>query len=69
MEGVILQTYGSGNFPDIRTDLLEELKSATDRGVIIINCTQCQRGSVTDNYAAGRVSEIYTVIKAHDFLL
>ncbi|XP_023273044.1 60 kDa lysophospholipase isoform X3 [Seriola lalandi dorsalis] len=55
MEGVVLETYGSGNAPDNRPDLLEELKKATDSGVIIINCTQCLRGSVSASYATGKV--------------
>ena len=56
MEGVVLQTYGAGNAPDSRTDLITELKKACDRGVIIVNCSQCASGFVTDEYAAGRVS-------------
>nr|XP_057947267.1 60 kDa lysophospholipase isoform X1 [Doryrhamphus excisus] len=55
MEGVVLETYGSGNAPDNRPDLLEELKKATDSGVIIINCTQCLRGTVSTSYATGKV--------------
>uniref|UniRef100_A0A7N9B1A3 asparaginase n=1 Tax=Mastacembelus armatus TaxID=205130 RepID=A0A7N9B1A3_9TELE len=55
MEGVVLETYGSGNAPDNRPDLLEELKKATDSGVIIINCTQCLRGTVCTSYATGKV--------------
>ncbi|XP_039597361.1 60 kDa lysophospholipase [Polypterus senegalus] len=55
MEGIVLETYGSGNAPDNRADLLEEFKKATDRGVLIINCTQCLRGSVTESYATGKV--------------
>uniref|UniRef100_A0A8C4E3S0 asparaginase n=1 Tax=Dicentrarchus labrax TaxID=13489 RepID=A0A8C4E3S0_DICLA len=55
MEGVVLETYGSGNAPDNRLDLLEELKKATDSGVIIINCTQCLRGTVSASYATGKV--------------
>ncbi|KAL7380728.1 hypothetical protein ABVT39_022886 [Epinephelus coioides] len=55
MEGVVLETYGSGNAPDNRPDLLEELKKATDSGVIIINCTQCLRGTVSASYATGKV--------------
>ncbi|XP_061699516.1 60 kDa lysophospholipase isoform X2 [Syngnathoides biaculeatus] len=55
MEGVVLETYGSGNGPDNRPDLLEEWKKATDSGVIIINCTQCLRGTVSTSYATGKV--------------
>ncbi|XP_076604577.1 60 kDa lysophospholipase isoform X2 [Chaetodon auriga] len=55
MEGVVMETYGSGNAPDNRSDLLDELKKATDAGVIIINCTQCLRGTVSPSYATGQV--------------
>ncbi|KAM6912880.1 60 kDa lysophospholipase [Xenentodon cancila] len=55
MEGVVLETYGSGNAPNNRPDLLAELKKATDAGVVIINCTQCLRGTVSASYATGKV--------------
>lgn len=55
MEGIVLETYGSGNAPDNRADLLEEFRKATERGVIMVNCSQCLRGSVTTSYATGRV--------------
>ncbi|KAL0170473.1 hypothetical protein M9458_035069, partial [Cirrhinus mrigala] len=54
MEGVILETYGSGNAPDNRADLLDEIRKATERGLIMVNCTQCLRGSVTISYATGQ---------------
>ena len=55
MQGVVLQTYGAGNIPDTRKDLIEDLRQASDREVLIVNCTQCIRGHVSQNYAAGRV--------------
>lgn len=55
MEGIVLETYGSGNAPDNRADLLEEFWKATERGVIMVNCSQCLRGSVTASYATGKV--------------
>lgn len=55
MEGIVLETYGSGNAPDNRADLLEEFWKATERGVIMVNCSQCLRGSVTTSYATGKV--------------
>lgn len=61
MQGVVLETYGSGNAPDNRADLLEELKKATDAGVIIINCTQCLRGTVSTSYATGKVRSLTAV--------
>ncbi|XP_076833776.1 60 kDa lysophospholipase isoform X3 [Brachyhypopomus gauderio] len=54
MEGIVLETYGSGNAPDNRADLLQEIRGATERGLIMVNCTQCLRGSVTTSYATGK---------------
>lgn len=55
MLGVVLQTYGCGNAPNNRDDLITEIKKATGRGVLIINCTQCLHGPVVDQYATGKV--------------
>jgi L-asparaginase/Glu-tRNA(Gln) amidotransferase subunit D len=55
MLGVVLQTYGAGNGPDTRADLLGILREASQRGVIVLNITQCYRGSVSAAYAAGKV--------------
>ena len=52
----MLQTFGAGNVP-AEQPLLEKLKEACDRGVVIVNCTQCASGIVTNNYPAARVSE------------
>ncbi|KAK7123538.1 hypothetical protein R3I93_021841 [Phoxinus phoxinus] len=66
MEGVILETYGSGNAPDNRQDLLEEIRKATERGLIIVNCTQCLRGTVTIAYATGQALAKAGVIAGFD---
>ncbi|KAM9842808.1 60 kDa lysophospholipase [Aulostomus maculatus] len=55
LKGVVLETYGAGNAPDNRPDLLEALKNATDSGMIIVNCTQCLRGTVVMTYNTGKV--------------
>jgi L-asparaginase len=46
LRGVVLETFGAGNAP---TDdwFLDALKSAIDRGVLIINVSQCEGGRVT----------------------
>jgi len=41
LKGAILQTFGAGNIPITNTELLNVLKEACERGVIIVNCTQC----------------------------
>lgn len=54
IRGVVLETYGAGNAPTNRPDLLALLKHACDRGVVIVNITQCKRGYVSDMYATGK---------------
>ncbi|XP_072221015.1 60 kDa lysophospholipase isoform X2 [Leuresthes tenuis] len=66
MQGVVLETYGSGNAPDNRPDLLAELKKATADGIIIINCTQCLKGTVSAAYATGQVLADAGVIAGGD---
>lgn len=56
IQGVVLQTFGSGNIPSHRTDIIEELKKAIERGVIIVNCSQCVRGQVDVQYHTGKVN-------------
>lgn len=41
IQGVVLETYGAGNIPT-RTGILATLKEACDRGVVVVNCTQCK---------------------------
>ncbi|XP_067233735.1 60 kDa lysophospholipase-like isoform X3 [Chanodichthys erythropterus] len=66
MEGVILETYGSGNAPDNRKDLLDEIRKATERGLVIVNCTQCLRGTVTIAYATGQALSNAGVVAGFD---
>ncbi|KAI9179283.1 hypothetical protein H9P43_005946 [Blastocladiella emersonii ATCC 22665] len=54
IRGVVLETYGAGNGPDARADLLAALREAHDRGVVLINCTQCKKGLVSDVYSTGK---------------
>ncbi|XP_078351179.1 L-asparaginase-like [Oculina patagonica] len=44
IEGVVLVTYGSGNIPNSRTDLVEAIKGAVERGVVIVTCCPCHGG-------------------------
>ena len=45
LRGVVLETYGSGNAPSAQW-LYKALKEATEKGIIIVNKTQCSTGSV-----------------------
>ncbi|VDM29906.1 unnamed protein product [Toxocara canis] len=55
-QGVVLQTFGAGNMPSRRTDIIDEIKDAVDRGCIVVNCSQCVRGQVDVHYFTGKVS-------------
>ena len=45
LKAVVLKTYGSGNAPQ-QSWLIDELKSAKDRGMVVVNITQCSEGTV-----------------------
>ena len=53
IKGVVLQTFGAGNAPDADPSLMKALKTACDRGVVIVNVTQCYTGGVEAHYATG----------------
>lgn len=67
LEGCVMETYGSGNAPDNRKDFLEVLKAATDRGLVIVNITQCGKGTVKDStYSTGQALANAGVISGFD---
>ena len=45
LKAVVLKTYGSGNAPQ-KPWFIQLLKEATQRGVVIVNISQCQTGMV-----------------------
>jgi L-asparaginase type I len=65
MQGLVLETYGSGNGPD-RPDLLRALREASDTGVVIVNVSQCARATVKPSYAAGQALTEAGVVSGRD---
>ncbi|KAG0773982.1 hypothetical protein G6F22_014430 [Rhizopus arrhizus] len=65
LQGVVLETFGAGNAP-CRPELLDALREASDRGVVIVNCTQCRKGLVTDAYATGKQLSVMGVVPGAD---
>lgn len=66
IQAVILETYGSGNAPTTR-EFLEVLKSGIEKGIIIVNVTQCTKGSVQmGKYETGKQLEEIGIIGAWD---
>ncbi|XP_005410882.1 PREDICTED: 60 kDa lysophospholipase isoform X2 [Chinchilla lanigera] len=65
LKGVVMETFGSGNGPT-KPDLLQELRAAAERGLIIVNCSHCLRGPVTPGYASGLAEAGASVVSGFD---
>ncbi len=66
MHSVVLETYGSGNAPTAAW-FGKALRETVDRGVVVLNVTQCASGSVAmDIYEAGRGLEEMGVVSGKD---
>jgi L-asparaginase len=66
VNAMILLTFGVGNAPQ-NPLLLEQLKDASDRGVIVVNLTQCLAGKVNmGGYATGCALADAGVISGYD---
>lgn len=67
IDGVILETYGTGTFPSGDHALLQVIEEAIERGVVVVNCSQCHSGRVMQGlYGTGRSLQDIGVISGHD---
>jgi len=56
LQGLIMEAYGVGNAPSQEPDFLQTLDRARERGIVIVNVSQCLYGRVDlQSYAAGSV--------------
>ncbi|EJD44134.1 asparaginase-domain-containing protein [Auricularia subglabra TFB-10046 SS5] len=53
IRGVVLETFGAGNAPQ-REDLMDALREACERGVVIVAISQCSKGAVSATYETGQ---------------
>ena len=66
LQALVLLTYGVGNAQQ-DPKLLDTLKAASERGVLIVNCSQCLKGSVNmEGYATGHALSEAGVISGLD---
>jgi len=66
MKGLVLKTYGAGNIPTDK-NFMAELQKTVDRGVIVVNVTQCPEGDVQQGlYETSAVLEDMGVISGQD---
>ena len=67
LQGLVLETYGAGNAPSDNAELLRALAEANERGMVIVNCTQCRRGNVDmAGYATGHALKQVGVLSGYD---
>lgn len=56
--GVILQSFGAGNIPSNRSELMDIFREAHEvHNILILNTTQCWKGTVSGIYATGAILE------------
>lgn len=68
--GLVLRSYGVGNAPDANLALMAALDRAVQRGVVVVNTTQCATGSVVQGaYATGAALARIGVASGHDMTL
>ena len=54
LKGLVLETYGDGNGPTNDPKFVRAIRNAADDGMVILGCTQCIHGGMTQaNYATG----------------
>ena len=69
VKALIIRSYGVGNAPQDK-DLLHCIKQASEQGIIIVNCSQCIKGTVNMNgYATGNALSKCGVVGGVDMTL
>ena len=67
LEGLVLETYGAGNAPNYDPAFLAMLSEASLRGVLIVNCSQCQHGTVDmGHYVTGSALKTAGLLSGQD---
>ncbi|KAK3327196.1 asparaginase-domain-containing protein [Cercophora scortea] len=67
LRGLILETFGMGNAPGgVDGSLTKVIKSAVERGIVIVNVSQCTNGFVSPLYAPGTALGRAGVVFGHD---
>lgn len=67
VEGLVLETFGSGNAQSNNPEFLQLLEKAHHKGVVIINCTQCMHGRVEmSQYETGYRLQQVGMLSGHD---
>ena len=65
VKGIVLKTYGAGNAPTVDW-FNEAIRRAVERGIVILNVTQCVNGAVHKRYASGDALAASGVVLGRD---
>jgi L-asparaginase len=66
LKGIVLETYGAGN-ATVKSSFLDIIKEGIDKGIVMINVTQCAQGSVDmDRYETGKALKNVGVLSGYD---
>lgn len=69
LRGVVLKTFGAGNGPSGKW-FQSLLRDAIDRGIVVVNITQCMEGSVLPHrYSTGMAMTSSGVVAGHDLTM
>lgn len=69
LKGLIIETFGSGNAPTEEW-FIDALKEGIDRGLVILDVTQCKSGAVKlRQYAASCDLDRIGVLSGHDITI
>jgi len=52
--------------PRDRPEIFKIMQEANERGVVIVNVSQCRKGIVSTNYECGKILEKYGVVFVGD---
>lgn len=67
LQGLVLETYGVGNGPVNNRAFMAALEDAIARGAVIVDCTQCLKGTVDlEGYATGSALARVGVVSGYD---
>ncbi|GHT26394.1 L-asparaginase 1 [Bacteroidia bacterium] len=66
LKGIVLETYGAGNACG-ESCFLNTIKEGIERGIVVVNVTQCAHGSVDmDRYQTGKALKNIGVLSGYD---
>ena len=70
LKTLVLQLYGTGNFPQAKTSFIQLLADAAAEGILVVAATQCFTGSVMmGHYKVGKALESAGIVSANDMTL